>query len=153
MSDLEAMISDNVVSSTNLWTDTHVLRSLINIWKTYGSSHEPCGMPPLSLSQSEKVSDFYSLLSIRQEWMEPTANKLWDSQLGQLLQHNREVNVIKRFCKVHKHDLNWRCVLSSAWCQVCRMSISACTVERPRRPPNCFSSNLSPNKDSRRNLK
>jgi len=35
--------------------------------------------------------------------MEPMANKFWDSQLGQLLQHNRVVNVIKLLCESLAH--------------------------------------------------
>ena len=47
-----------------------LLRSLINVRKTYGPSRELCGMPPLSFSQSEKALPIFTLgcRSDKNEW-------------------------------------------------------------------------------------
>jgi len=43
--------SDSVILSTNLCTGTDVLRLLISTKNSYGPSHDPCGIPPLSFNQ------------------------------------------------------------------------------------------------------
>ena len=83
-----------------------------NIWaKPWALWHATVEFQPIW----ESLANFYSLFSIRQEWMEPTANKFWDSQLGQLLQHNHMVDVIKRFCEIYKQYSNW--MICAEYCQ------------------------------------
>ena len=102
-----------------------LVRLMINVRKIYGLSREPCGMPPLSFSQSKNaLPRLNSLLSIRQEWRAPTANKFRDSQLSQLLQHNYVVDVIKRFCEIYKQGSNWLHFYSMPQCSHCKRCTS-----------------------------
>lgn len=101
------IISDKVVSSTNLCIIHPVDRSSIRTIKISGPSHDPWGIAPFSDSQSEKnVGQFNSLAAILQEGTNPPDQNIRNAKFAQFTNDDGVIDVVEGLGVVDEYSSN-----------------------------------------------